>query len=344
MPQATSTIIGSRKPSPQARSRTSTPAGSHASPQISAPLQPLESPISEPPLSPPPTQTTLEHDGDVQPARTLVDVMEVDEAEPAVEEARPDVERLPSQRLPSQSPAPPQDISEKKRRSRSTTAPAQSDRRVTPKSRTPQSRATSSEVKTDTSPKPVNHELPQQPMSQPTVGADEENDVKPIVETTKVEDTGEDVVMELHEEASLPLARVDLQHSTTEYVLDATVRRDSAPVAFEFKEEPIPPPVVEEKTIVPSQILYAPVTYTLPPLKALPPEFHRKGKQRQSRRRDKEKTETRPNQEWIPMGLNKWSATLRANPIHKKVSKASKCLSTREWNVRSSISCIGFHC
>jgi chromatin modification-related protein VID21 len=84
--------------------------------------------------------------------------------------------------------------------------------------------------------------------------------------------------------------------------------------------------------------------YNLPPLKALPAEFNRKTKSTKVRRREKEREKNdrgtergevrRENKEdWVPMGINKWGATVRANPVYKRVSRASKCLSTREWNV-----------
>jgi chromatin modification-related protein VID21 len=87
--------------------------------------------------------------------------------------------------------------------------------------------------------------------------------------------------------------------------------------------------------------------YNLPPLKALPVEFNRKHKPTKGQRRrekEREKHEKGPErgdskrenkEDWVPMGINKWGATIRANPVYKKVSRASKCLSTREWNVCS---------
>lgn len=71
--------------------------------------------------------------------------------------------------------------------------------------------------------------------------------------------------------------------------------------------------------------------YTLPQLKKLPPEFNRKVKTK-SRRKEKEKENGR-KEEWFPMGINKWSFTLNANPVWKRVSRPTKCLSSREWAV-----------
>lgn len=73
--------------------------------------------------------------------------------------------------------------------------------------------------------------------------------------------------------------------------------------------------------------------YALPPPRFLPPEFLRKGKSSKQRKRDKDKTETKIKEEWVPLGFVKWGALIRANPVHEKVSRASKCLSTREWGV-----------
>lgn len=75
--------------------------------------------------------------------------------------------------------------------------------------------------------------------------------------------------------------------------------------------------------------------YSLPPIKSLPPEYLRKGKSAKQKKRDKErdKADGRIKDEWTPMGLTKWGATIRANPVWKKVSRATKCLSTRDWGV-----------
>lgn len=84
---------------------------------------------------------------------------------------------------------------------------------------------------------------------------------------------------------------------------------------------------------------YSP-NYTLPPIKVLPQEFNRKVKTK-SRRKEKERErekegsrESSKRDDWFPMGINKWAATLNANPIWKRVSRPTKCLSSREWAVR----------
>ena len=68
--------------------------------------------------------------------------------------------------------------------------------------------------------------------------------------------------------------------------------------------------------------------YPLPPMSLLPIEFSR----RKASKRKRDKGETK-KEEWQPMGLNKWAAVLKANPVHTKMLKASKCLSTKDWSV-----------
>ena len=80
--------------------------------------------------------------------------------------------------------------------------------------------------------------------------------------------------------------------------------------------------------------------YTLPPINVLPPEFVRKAKTLKQRKRDKEREKTegkKEKEDLLPLGLNRWAATLSANPVWKKVSRASKCLSSRDWAVRNSL-------
>lgn len=81
--------------------------------------------------------------------------------------------------------------------------------------------------------------------------------------------------------------------------------------------------------------------YVLPPLKVLPVEYNRKvrsaklqrkrekGREKNDGKRDKDNT----RDDWYPLGLNRWAATISANPVWKRVARTSKCLSTREWAV-----------
>ncbi|KAF5373029.1 hypothetical protein D9758_001649 [Tetrapyrgos nigripes] len=80
--------------------------------------------------------------------------------------------------------------------------------------------------------------------------------------------------------------------------------------------------------------------YPLPPVDSLPIEFNRKRRLKQQKKKEKEreKGESKKDKDgskddWAPWGANRWIATIRTNPVHKKVSKATKCLTTRDWNV-----------
>ncbi|KAI0748317.1 hypothetical protein C8Q80DRAFT_731689 [Daedaleopsis nitida] len=90
-----------------------------------------------------------------------------------------------------------------------------------------------------------------------------------------------------------------------------------ADIAMEVEEPAEPPPAP-----------FGPdPPYPLPPASLLPVEFSRR---KAKRKRDKDKGEVK---EWQPMPLNKWSAHLKANPVHTKLPRASKCLNTRDWQV-----------
>ncbi|THV07920.1 hypothetical protein K435DRAFT_741376 [Dendrothele bispora CBS 962.96] len=89
--------------------------------------------------------------------------------------------------------------------------------------------------------------------------------------------------------------------------------------------------------------------YPLPPVDSLPIEFSRKKrlKQQKKKEREREKGEVKREKDkekdkdggkdggndWAPWGVNRWIATIKTNPVHKKVSKATKCLTTRDWSV-----------
>ena len=76
--------------------------------------------------------------------------------------------------------------------------------------------------------------------------------------------------------------------------------------------------------------------YKLPPLNVLPAEFSRKTKtNKRKKERDRDKPDGKKDRdEVLPMGVSRWGATVLANPVWKRVSRATKCLSTREWGVR----------
>ncbi|CDO72899.1 hypothetical protein BN946_scf185002.g84 [Trametes cinnabarina] len=90
-----------------------------------------------------------------------------------------------------------------------------------------------------------------------------------------------------------------------------------------------------DKDVTPEEPFGPEPPYPLPPLSLLPVEFSRRGKtSKRERKRDKERDKGEPKkEEWAPMSLAKWSAVLRANPVHKKLQRATKCLSTRDWSV-----------
>lgn len=76
--------------------------------------------------------------------------------------------------------------------------------------------------------------------------------------------------------------------------------------------------------------------YKLPPLSVLPAEFSRKTKTtKRKKERERDKSDSKKDRdEVLPMGVSRWGATVLANPVWKRVSRATKCLSTREWGVR----------
>ncbi|KDR81485.1 hypothetical protein GALMADRAFT_152341 [Galerina marginata CBS 339.88] len=74
--------------------------------------------------------------------------------------------------------------------------------------------------------------------------------------------------------------------------------------------------------------------YSIPPINLLPADFTRKARPtRRKREKERERDGKRDKDDAIPLGLSRWNANLVANPVWKKVSRASKCLSTREWGV-----------
>jgi len=75
--------------------------------------------------------------------------------------------------------------------------------------------------------------------------------------------------------------------------------------------------------------------YTLPPAKSLPPDQQRRLKLGKSQRRKDKGFESRKDgtDDWMPLGINKWGVTIKANPLWKRVSRATKTMTTRDWNV-----------
>jgi hypothetical protein len=115
--------------------------------------------------------------------------------------------------------------------------------------------------------------------------------------------------------------------------------------AFAFPTEPDDTNDVSPQrvSITSQQPAYRP-TYTLPPLKSLPAEYNKKVKKGKGKRdKDKEKGSDKDSKngkdDFAPIGANKWGAMIRANPVWTRVSRASKCVSSREWNVRVRTCC-----
>ena len=119
-----------------------------------------------------------------------------------------------------------------------------------------------------------------------------------------------------------------LQHSVIDY--EIPLPSPELPASFSFvdgADQPMP----VEYTRGPHQFPPDP-PYPIPSLELLPPEFKKKLSKRKHKGADKSDPKTH---EWQPMGLNKWAAVLKANPVHTKLSRATKCLSTRDWSVRT---------
>lgn len=93
---------------------------------------------------------------------------------------------------------------------------------------------------------------------------------------------------------------------------------------FSVTVTPLPDQVLTLDPATPQQIAKA--QYTLPPAHILPPEFSRK----KASKRKKDRSERKDD---LPMGLNRWAATLNANPVYTRLKRATKCLSSREWSV-----------
>lgn len=76
--------------------------------------------------------------------------------------------------------------------------------------------------------------------------------------------------------------------------------------------------------------------YTLPPAKSLPPDQQRRlklGKSQRKKEKEKDKGPKDGTDDWTPLGINKWGVTIKANPLWKRVSRATKTMTTRDWNV-----------
>lgn len=113
-------------------------------------------------------------------------------------------------------------------------------------------------------------------------------------------------------------------------------------VDFDFPGDAAPEPPASPAVLVPESAFTRGLP--LPPLAALPPTFNHTAKPAKlQRRREKERKEGAAGRkddggragEFIPLGLNRWAATMRANPVHKHVKKSAKVLFSNDWRVRA---------
>lgn len=106
---------------------------------------------------------------------------------------------------------------------------------------------------------------------------------------------------------------------------------------YNLEDGTFPPPADTRRSTSADTYPFLP-EYTLPPLKTLPAEFQRKSKPTKLQRKkekEREKGENKKDRDdWVPLGVVRWGINIRANPVHKKVTRATKCLTTREWTVR----------
>ncbi|KAI0636780.1 hypothetical protein C8Q77DRAFT_1094591 [Trametes polyzona] len=122
-----------------------------------------------------------------------------------------------------------------------------------------------------------------------------------------------------------------------QHVIDYSIPRPPAEPSVDFAFESGVAEGLADVDVTPFEPFGPEPPYPLPPLSLLPIEFSRRGKpSKRERKKEKEKEKDKgeaKKEEWQPMSLNKWAAVLRANPVHKKMSRATKCLSTRDWSV-----------
>lgn len=169
--------------------------------------------------------------------------------------------------------------------------------------------------------------------------AAEQDDARPLAQESSEEHVLHMVVVP---EPPLPMSRTASgQYSLSSVPPSATVLSPNYAFVQDISVDSEPPPPEKKPKLFDNapRIRLINNQYELPPLSILPAEFQRKSKSaRQSKRRDKDKDKDKDKgdgkPEWAPMGINKWGATIRVNPVFKRISKATKCLSTRDWNVR----------
>ena len=159
-------------------------------------------------------------------------------------------------------------------------------------------------------------------------------------------DTSEDNVLDILQpsEPPLPIVRSESALSASHYVLATPPPSSLFAPAFKFVDVRADHQHAASSSSRSSKLTHPAsraqaiqAQYSLPPVDSLPAEFQRKAKSSRQKKREKDKEkdkiDSKGHQEWAPMGVNKWGAVLRANPVSKRVSRAVKCLSTHDWNV-----------
>lgn len=128
---------------------------------------------------------------------------------------------------------------------------------------------------------------------------------------------------------SSPAHELEEQHTAVKYSIPLPPAEQSALFTFQDGAESI-----EMQTVAEPPSSFGPEPgFPPPPLSLLPIEFSRR--KATKRKRDKDTSKPEYLKEWQPMSLNKWAAILKANPVHMRLSKAPKILSTRDWSVRA---------
>ncbi|TFY67457.1 hypothetical protein EVJ58_g1621 [Rhodofomes roseus] len=178
-----------------------------------------------------------------------------------------------------------------------------------------------------------------QPMT--LFGGEPEEDFK---EDVRVDETSSDTVSHLLQASPPESSRPSPAFESKRRLEYITTPPPAAPVvSFNFVSDTgttSEVPASPAKPRLPPDFVRFKQEYSLPPLSVLPVEFQRKGVSgRHKKKRDKDKHEKGGDKgepkkdDWQPIGIHKWGALVRANPVWKKLAKATKCVSTHDWNV-----------
>lgn len=105
------------------------------------------------------------------------------------------------------------------------------------------------------------------------------------------------------------------------------------PSAYDFTNTSNPPPPEPPLFELPQTDFTK--ALPLPPVAELPPWFnHTVRPSKLQRKRLKEGRSGKAPAEWMPLGLYRLGATVKANPVTRMIKKAPKCLGTADWKVR----------